>query len=1192
MHLLLSKLLTSQLNYFFLNPAGHFGLLPETFFTILPFTQEIDLTTTFAGALAAGAAAGAAATAAVAGATVAATAATVANSAAVATNSAMWNQNSKFKAEAVVFTIPVITATESLNMALATSAGLQTKLAAAMGLGPIASMKIFSTVMLEALGNIFKFQLGMTVGAKAAQIFGASVTAAAAAVRILWMAINTLLIPVMLAITAYQMFGDTIKEFFGYNIALQKATEESNKKDKERAETIGVAAAAMELLNKQSGDQTRSLQELAHASKVEITLLEEVTNAYKVAAEARAAITKQTALDDAKKAAEQKGNVFDERVYLLEQLALKKGISVEEKTLYTKLAKEQQEFTNGAIEQNKKQEAAALAVYAKKRELDNATKALRNVDKSDRSSDISVDATNKQTAAALALTAAEKALSDLLAARGLILENLNNKVEGGTKATSKAAQQAAAEVNARTTAEKGYEDFLTDIVKRRKELIEPGSGLKDTRTEAAINNLKALAAVTGNMETQTSGWMVVEKQLKDTVAKSAVGSQTYTKALIAQQFVTALLASGTKDFKKGLEDLNPLLKALGIAMEQSVKVATFKPYTDAAEAAFVKLKSIITSSEQGIRLIDMQLADTTRLDSRIKALQGYSDTSQLLALNIGRSNKADLEYKKAIATAEEAYQKIALKRDKDGDPKARERELAAGKEAKKVAVDIADATRKQARINNENLSTDEAIARTLGVITKEYESSERIVSIMNAKSNSLITLDKARLDAASQLNAYSERGLALRNNSIDSAKIESDYAQTTWQALRERDRASKDLKAKIVDINDLTEAEKNAQADINDIYSTKITLANIAKGVSQETLNISLATKLALAQQNEIVEKQNFALSQLETLKAREQITNDEYLARKRVLSLTNIEQAADRERAITLDTYTKDLNKLKEELGGFLVLGVDTTKTEAEIKALIEARDIQLGSMKRIKDAKVEQAEWDAKQNERQVGYTAVFKSSFEAMGDAIMEFAKTGKLNFKSLINDMIAGLVKLELKMAMTRMMEGMGGFAGIASKAISFFTGVPTPGAISASDVPMAPNGPFPSALGSVYDSPIKTFAMGGAFSNSIVSSPTLFKFASGAGLMGEAGPEAIMPLKRDPQGNLGVRGGNSGGNVEVVVNNFGSEKATTKETTDSKGNRKIEVVIGDLSAGEITRSGSSSQRALRSTFGMQPQLIRR
>jgi hypothetical protein len=59
---LLFKLLISQLNYFFLNPAGHFGLLPETFLTILPFTQEIDLIVTLAGAFAAGAfAAGAAA---------------------------------------------------------------------------------------------------------------------------------------------------------------------------------------------------------------------------------------------------------------------------------------------------------------------------------------------------------------------------------------------------------------------------------------------------------------------------------------------------------------------------------------------------------------------------------------------------------------------------------------------------------------------------------------------------------------------------------------------------------------------------------------------------------------------------------------------------------------------------------------------------------------------------------------------------------------------------------------------------------------------------------------------------------------------------------------------------------------------------------------------------------------------------
>ncbi|OOJ39791.1 hypothetical protein BMT77_26270 [Escherichia coli] len=44
----------------------------------------------------------------------------------------------------------------------------------------------------------------------------------------------------------------------------------------------------------------------------------------------------------------------------------------------------------------------------------------------------------------------------------------------------------------------------------------------------------------------------------------------------------------------------------------------------------------------------------------------------------------------------------------------------------------------------------------------------------------------------------------------------------------------------------------------------------------------------------------------------------------------------------------------------------------------------------------------------------------------------------------------------------------------------------------------------------------------AYSNSIVDTPTYFAFAKGAGLMGEAGPEAIMPLTRAADGSLGVR----------------------------------------------------------------------
>jgi tape measure domain-containing protein len=67
----------------------------------------------------------------------------------------------------------------------------------------------------------------------------------------------------------------------------------------------------------------------------------------------------------------------------------------------------------------------------------------------------------------------------------------------------------------------------------------------------------------------------------------------------------------------------------------------------------------------------------------------------------------------------------------------------------------------------------------------------------------------------------------------------------------------------------------------------------------------------------------------------------------------------------------------------------------------------------------------------------------------------------------------------------------------------------------------------NADGNVYASNgVVPFANGGMFTNSIVSSPTLFQFAGGgvtqAGLMGEAGPEAIMPLKRGADGKLGVQ----------------------------------------------------------------------
>lgn len=61
--------------------------------------------------------------------------------------------------------------------------------------------------------------------------------------------------------------------------------------------------------------------------------------------------------------------------------------------------------------------------------------------------------------------------------------------------------------------------------------------------------------------------------------------------------------------------------------------------------------------------------------------------------------------------------------------------------------------------------------------------------------------------------------------------------------------------------------------------------------------------------------------------------------------------------------------------------------------------------------------------------------------------------------------------------------------------------------------------------------VQPFAAGG-----VVAAPTYFPMAGGAGLMGEAGPEAILPLGRGPDGRLGVAAGGAATRpVSVTVN---------------------------------------------------------
>lgn len=328
-------------------------------------------------------------------------------------------------------------------------------------------------------------------------------------------------------------------------------------------------------------------------------------------------------------------------------------------------------------------------------------------------------------------------------------------------------------------------------------------------------------------------------------------------------------------------------------------------------------------------------------------------------------------------------------------------------------------------------------------------------------------------------------------------------------------------------------------------------------------------------------------LSYLQARREQSMLSEQQYLDEAKILTTKQLQADLDRRLFDLEKNRAQELEALQKKM---VDLGPDGDPKELErLTKLKNATDAyynaSITNEKELYDLKVRTKDLTDSLTARQIAYADIFQKSFEGMADAMVDFVKTGKLNFKGLIDSMLTDLLRYELRMQAVAL------YQAVRPGLMSFLNPFASQGAAGA--VTMEGNTTMLgtiAAKGKVYDSGVEMFAKGGTFTNGIVNSPTLFKFAKGTGLMGEAGPEAIMPLKRDSNGTLGVRA--NAQKTEVVVNNYSGEKAEAKETVDSRGNRRIEVTVGDMTAGEISRSGSGPQKAMRSTFGIQPKLIRR
>ncbi|GCJ79653.1 phage tail length tape measure protein [Escherichia coli] len=139
------------------------------------------------------------------------------------------------------------------------------------------------------------------------------------------------------------------------------------------------------------------------------------------------------------------------------------------------------------------------------------------------------------------------------------------------------------------------------------------------------------------------------------------------------------------------------------------------------------------------------------------------------------------------------------------------------------------------------------------------------------------------------------------------------------------------------------------------------------------------------------------------------------------------------------------------------------------------------------------------------------MFMSAFSSMGNGLATFVTTGKLNFKSFTSSVLSDMAKILAQATMMKAVKGIGSVMGFD------FGDVKT------------------NAEGGVYQS-----ADLSRYSGTVVNRPTFFAFAKGAGVMGEAGPEAILPLRRGADGKLGVVAATCGSGMVMFAPQYNIE----------------------------------------------------
>jgi len=293
---------------------------------------------------------------------------------------------------------------------------------------------------------------------------------------------------------------------------------------------------------------------------------------------------------------------------------------------------------------------------------------------------------------------------------------------------------------------------------------------------------------------------------------------------------------------------------------------------------------------------------------------------------------------------------------------------------------------------------------------------------------------------------------------------------------------------------------------LNDVKKANIEMAKVA----EFTANLSAGNQNAREDLN--VDVQGAGLGDKERDRMKERLSIERgFLEQQRQLQLSY--QSGD----ITKSLYDQETSALNSAMSDRLGIQEDYYKS-------VDA--MQSNWMGGVSDGL---ANWLDESSNYSSQAANVVSSSMSSGLDLVSDALQGNKASWKDWMSSVLSMIAKVALQMAAVNLVSGI--VTSVGSAAVG--SAASGSGSSNNSFSGGSYNNLSVNAKGGVYSSSDLS-----AYSGQIVSSPTMFAFAKGAGLMGEAGPEAIMPLTRASDGSLGVRaissGGGGGGGTTIEV----------------------------------------------------------